>query len=178
MQFHALELRSGMVIRQNLKPEASLPAQNPDTSVPAILPEWITDTFAAKYATKVLSSVGNTQLGKLVQTILNDPFVFLNNSLKIGGLNGSVAGASASVVASIAPSRASGTVVGAAVGALAGAGQAIFTFPTTSAVVAGAVHGLIRGSIAGNVAVLEDRKYRSPMIDKAQLNWLKTPNAN
>ncbi|PKL75830.1 MAG: hypothetical protein CVV27_13365 [Candidatus Melainabacteria bacterium HGW-Melainabacteria-1] len=142
----------------------------PDTPAPeappAVLPEWITDTFAAQYATQLLQKAGHTAAGTLIQRILQDPFVFLSHNARVGGLRGSVAAANASVVASVAPNRLAGTIVGATVGALAGASQAMLTFPGRATVIVGAVHGLVRGAVAGNVAVLE-KNLHSPALLRA-----------
>lgn len=126
----------------------------------AILPVWISDTFAAQYASKALTHLGNTRAGKLATQILDDPFLFLN-TLKIGGFNSSGAGASAALIAGIAPNRGWGTVIGATVGTLVGATQALLTLPSNTAIVVGAVHGLVRGAVAGNISVLETHRARS-----------------
>lgn len=168
MRIHASATNRNGVAGPNLRPAAAdTPVLTAAVNAAApMLPEWITDTFAAKYATLLLTKVGNTAVGSLVQNVLNDPFVFLNQQLRVGGLNGSVAAATASVVASVAPSRVSGTIVGAAAGAMASASQAMMTFPNKTTVVVATVHGLVRGAIAGNVSVY-DKRLSSPALIKA-----------
>lgn len=157
-----------------LKPSMPLRAQS-GTSAPAepeqvVLPVWITDTFAAKYATRLLQQVRHTPVGKVAQQVIDDPFVFLHQ-MKIGGLNDSMAAANASIAASVAPNRLAGTIVGAAMGAFSGAGQALLTYPGKSTVIVGAIHGLVMGSIAGNVAVVESRHSRQAVLKAEDRLW-------
>ncbi len=168
MQIHAASLRRD--ITGSDLPVTVRPAQGP--ALEPVLPDWISDTFAAQYASKALRRAGNTPVGSLIQTVLNDPLMFLNKRFKIGGINGSMAAASASVTAgAIAPSRAVGTIVGATIGALTGAGQAMMTLPTTTAVVTCAIHGVVRGAIAGNVAVAERRMSNHSILRSEDRLW-------
>lgn len=171
MQIHAASLRRD-IAGPLAAPSAVLSALPAGTTAEPILPEWISDTFAAKYATRALHRAGNTAVGSLIQTVLNDPFVFINQKLKIGGINGSMAAASATVTAgAVAPNRAIGTIIGATIGALTGAGQAMMTLPSTTAVVTCAIHGVVRGAIAGNVAVAERTMSSHAVLRTADRLW-------
>lgn len=140
------------------------------TDAGPVLPIWLTDTFAAQYASKLLQQVGHTEMGQVLERLLDDPFVFLHQ-MRIGGLSESIASANASITASVAPNRLSGTLVGATVGALSGAGQAMMTFPGTSTVIVGALHGLVVGAVSGNVAVLESRHSRQACVRATDRLW-------
>ncbi|HEY9843853.1 MAG TPA: hypothetical protein V6D23_25510 [Candidatus Obscuribacterales bacterium] len=155
-----------------------MPAPSADPASPSptssssgnVLPAWISDTFAAKYASQLMKQVGHTPVGQVAQRILDDPFIFLHQ-VRIGGLRESIASANASITASVAPTRLGGTIVGAAVGALSGAGQAMLTFPGTSTLIVGTLHGLVVGAVSGNVAVVESRHSRQAEIKAADRLW-------
>lgn len=146
-------------------PEAKLqPAPVP------VLPEWVNDSFAAQSAQKMMRQIGHTAVGRAVNDVLQDPFLFLNK-LGVGGLRGSIASGSAAYIGRFLPSRLLGTVLGGVVGATVGVGQAMMTFPGRGPVVAGAIHGLVAGASAGNVAVLNKQLHQSGRIDTADQLW-------
>lgn len=161
----ATTLTASPVSRLPLRP--LLPATADDNPT---LPAWITDTFAAQYASHMLQQAGHTALGQAMRQLIDDPFVFLHQA-RIGGFSDSIAAGNASIAASVAPNRLAGTLIGAAIGSLSGAGQAMMTYPGTSTVIVGAIHGLVMGGIAGNVAVVESRHSRQAVVDHCQRLW-------